>query len=167
MSSIRERGYYKLSEPDALNLIDIDKYTLKNVEERSRDNGEKDLPEDLTQKLLIFGNYLKTKYIDPNWPQSVFNKFLVWQGVDRDNQGWHTDLFENYDIFFLFYFDDTFPESGGSINFKWDKDKTASFQPKKGDLFLVNNTRGFWHRAESTQILRRTASFDFNTITGI
>jgi len=28
---------------------------------------------------------------------------------------------------------------------------------------LVSNARGFWHRAESTSITRRVASFDFTT----
>lgn len=162
LNDIYTKGHVKFSEPGGLDLIDINNYKLLNVEERSRDNGKKDLPLDLSKKLNAFAYYLKSKYLDPTWPKSVYNKFIVWDGVDRDNQGWHTDLFEGYDLFFLYYFDDTFEKSGGSINFRWDKDKTAQYYPKAGDLFLVNNTRGFWHRAESTKIQRRVASFDFN-----
>jgi hypothetical protein len=106
------------------------------------------------------------KYILPEWPNARYNKFLVWDGVDADNQGWHTDMFEGYDIFFLYYFDTQKPETGGSINFKWyNKDgaeETAHFYPQAGDLFMVNNCRGFWHRAGSTQITRRLASFDYS-----
>jgi hypothetical protein len=77
------------------------------VEERNRDNGEHDLPEELSHKLSIFANYLKTKYIDSHWPENNFIKFTVWDGVDKDNQGWHTDMFEDYDVFFLYYYDDS------------------------------------------------------------
>jgi hypothetical protein len=70
-------------------------------------------------------------------------------------------MFEGYDLFFLYYFDDTFTETGGAVQFKW-KNGEASIQPKSGTLILVNNCRGFWHRAVSSNISRRVASFDFN-----
>lgn len=160
-----ETGFKKFHEPYGLDFIKIDNYRLMNVEERSRDNGEKDLPQDLVQKLNTFAHFLCTKYILPKWEDAKYNKFIVWDGVDRDNQGWHTDMFEGYDVFMLYYFDDTDPSTGGSVSFKWNKDKQAQFYPKAGDLFLVSNTRGFWHKAESTTIRRRVASFDFNTRT--
>lgn len=165
LEDIYTKGFVKFEEPEALDLIRIDEFKLINVEERTRDNGIKDVPDELTRRLQTVALYLREKYIAPEWPNARYNKFLVWDGVDRDNQGWHTDMFEDYDIFFLYYFDDTFKETGGSINFKWgtldDNEQTASFQPKAGDLFMVNNLRGFWHRADSTQITRRVASFDF------
>lgn len=165
LKDIYEKGFIKFSEPEALDLIKIDEFKLINVEERTRDNGVKDVPIELTKRLETFALYLKEKYISTEWPDAKYNKFLVWDGVDRDNQGWHTDMFEDYDIFFLYYFDDTFEKTGGSINFKWgtlqNQEQTESFQPKAGDLFMVNNMRGFWHRADSTQIKRRVASFDF------
>ena len=112
-------------------------------------------------RLNTFAQFLKAKYIDTNWDNAVYNKFIVWEGVDRDNQGWHTDMFEGYDLFFLYYLDNTKKETGGSIQFKW-KDGEAYYYPRAGSLFLVNNCRGFWHRAESSSITRRVASFDFN-----
>lgn len=164
---IETKGYSRLSEPGGLDLIKINEFRLLNTEERSRDNGTKDIDPELSNRLTTFAYYLKEKYIDPNWPDAVYNKFIVWDGVDRDNQGWHTDMFEDYDLFFLYYFDDTEPETGGSINFKWgtieDKEQTSSYQPRAGDLFLVNNARGFWHKAGQSSITRRVASFDFNT----
>lgn len=165
IKDILTKGFVKLSEPEGLDLIRINEFKLLNVEERTRDNGKKDVPPELTLRLETFAYYLKQKYLDDMWPNCVYNKFIVWDGVDKDNQGWHTDMFENYDIFFLYYLDDTFAETGGSINFKWgsltDNEQTVSFQPKAGDLFMVNNLRGFWHRADSTQITRRVASFDY------
>ena len=163
---IETKGYYKLSEPSALDLINVNEFKLLNTEERSRDNGTKDVNTELSNRLTTFAYYLKEKYIDPNWPDATYNKFIIWDGVDRDNQGWHTDMFEDYDIFFLYYLDDTASDTGGSINFKWGSlegnEQTSSYQPKAGDLFLVSNARGFWHRAGSTSITRRVASFDFN-----
>lgn len=168
MSDIKEqlekKGFYQLSEVDGIKLINLNNFRLLNVEERNRDNGEKDLPKELNHKLSVFSTYLKTKYIDPIWTNNKFLKFNVWDGVDKDNQGWHTDMFEDYDVFFLYYYDDSHEETGGAIQFKWKEDgefRVFSHQPKSGDLFLVSNARGFWHRAESTTVQRRVMSFDF------
>lgn len=165
-NQIETVGFYQLHEPSGLELINVNEFKLLNTEERARDNGIKDVDPELASRLTTFAFYLKEKYIDGAWPDAVYNKFLIWDGVDRDNQGWHTDIFENYDVFFLYYLDDTYEETGGSINFKWTASDgtshTASFQPKAGDLFLVNNLKGFWHRAGATTITRRLASFDFN-----
>jgi hypothetical protein len=161
---LEQKGFYKLYEPEGIDFVNLEKYKLLNVEERNRDNGEHDLPEELSHKLSIFANYLKTKYIDSHWPENNFIKFTVWDGVDKDNQGWHTDMFEDYDVFFLYYYDDSEEKTGGAIQFKWkesDEFKIYSHQPRSGDLFLVSNARGFWHRAESTTIQRRVMSFDF------
>jgi len=166
MKDITIKGFIKFSEPEALGLINVSEFRLLNTEERSRDNGEKDIHPELKSRMNIFAQYLTHKYILPEWPTARYNKFLIWDGVDADNQGWHTDMFEGYDIFFLYYFDTQHPDTGGSINFKWRDDtgteQTAQFYPQAGDLFMVNNCRGFWHRAESTKITRRVASFDFN-----
>jgi hypothetical protein len=161
VKQILEKGYYEVYEPSGLGLINLDDFKLINVEERARDNGVNDIHEELAIRLNTFAQYLKVKYIDSNWDNATYNKFIVWEGVDRDNQGWHTDMLEGYDLFLLFYFDDTKKETGGGIQFKW-KDEEKHFQPRAGSLFLVNNCRGFWHKAESTTIKRRVASFDFN-----
>jgi hypothetical protein len=158
---LHTKGFVILNEPDLYKLIDMDEnYQLLNKEERLRDNGEKDMPADLSKRFKMAAQYLQFKYIEPSWPHSTFKKFIVWEGVDKDNQLWHTDLFEDLNLFFLFYFDDTFPETGGAINFKWGEN-TFKYQPKRGDLILVSNRRGFFHRADATSIRRRVASFDF------
>lgn len=163
VKDIEEKGFFKFSEPDALSLIRINDFKLLNVEERSRDNGVKDIPLELTNRLNTFAYYLKEKYIDANWHNSRYNKFIVWDGVDKDNQGWHTDMFEGYDLFFLYYFDNTYLETGGAVQFKYG-DCEESFQPIAGDLFLVNNGKNFWHKATQSSIQRRVASFDFNIL---
>src|SRR5210317_1878901 len=137
IDDVNIKGYVKFYEPDINNLIGLDEYTLTNTEERQKD-------------------------IKPTYPKSEYLYYNVWNGVDKDNQGWHTDFMEGYDLFFLYYFDTTKPETGGDISFKYG-DKEESFQPVKGDLFLVSNQRGFWHKAGDTQIQRRVASFNFKT----
>jgi hypothetical protein len=163
---VEKYGFCELYEPDMIELLQLDKYKLLNTEERNRDNGKLDLSEDLNFAANVASQYIKNTYVDPYWKDSQFLKYTIWDGVDRDNQGWHTDMFEEYDIFFLFYNDDTSKKTGGAIQFKYKENDVfveKSFQPKAGSLFCVSNSRGFWHRAESTSIKRRVASFDFIT----
>ena len=162
IDDVKTKGFVKFYEPDINTLIGIDEYTLTNTEERQRDNGEKDVNTFLRQKLDVVHTFLHQKYIKPTYPKSECTYWNIWDGVDKDNQGWHTDFMEGYDLFFLYYFDSTKPETGGDISFKYG-DKEDSFQPVKGDLFLVSNQRGFWHKAGDTQIQRRVASFNFKT----
>lgn len=161
MTEFHTKGFLELSEPDGLDLIDIDSFKLLNREDRLRDNGRKDLDPDLVKRLDMFSHHLLAKYIQPEWPNGEFAYWIVWEGVDHDNTGWHTDFMEKYDVFFLYYFDDTTPENGGSISFKWG-DETYTKYPKAGDLFLVSNEMGFWHKAEHTSIERRVASFNYH-----
>jgi hypothetical protein len=163
VADIYTKGYVKFYEPNGLDLIRINDHKLLNTEERARDNGKEDIDHLLANKLNLFGQYLHNSYILPEWPDAIYNKYLVWDGVDKDNQGWHTDMFEDYDVFFLYYLDHTYKESGGAINFKWDGDRTASYQPIAGDLFMISNIRGFWHKADDTKIKRRVCSFDYST----
>lgn len=161
VEQINTKGYVKFSEPGGLDLIGLDNFELLNREDRLRDNGEKDLHPELVSRLNLFSQHLSHTYIKPNWNDSEFMYWIVWEGVDNDNTGWHTDFMEQYDLFFLYYFDDTDPSTGGSISFKWDGDQVEQHYPKAGDLILINNHKGFWHKAEHTPLQRRVASFNF------
>ena len=156
------KGYKRFYEPQGLELIKLDNFKLLNTEERQRDNGEKDVDPKLHERLNLFGHYLHQKYIIPEWSKSEYLYYNVWDGVDKDNQGWHTDFMEGYDVFFLYYFDDTKVETGGDISFKWENGQDM-FYPQKGDLYLISNKRGYWHKAGSTKIQRRVASFNYKT----
>ena len=162
IDDVKTKGYVKFYEPGISDLVSLDEHTLTNTEERQRDNGEKDIDPLLHQRFTVIGSYLHTKYIKPTHPKSEYLYYNVWNGVDKDNQGWHTDFMEGYDLFFLYYFDTTKEETGGNISFRHDKGEDT-FQPVKGDLFLVSNERGFWHKAGDTKIQRRVASFNFKT----
>jgi len=162
IDDVNTKGYVKFYEPGISDLVALDEHTLTNTEERQRDNGEKDVDPILHQRLTVVGSYLHTKYIKPTYPKAEYQYYNVWNGVDKDNQGWHTDFMEGYDLFFLYYFDTTKEETGGNISFRHDKGEDT-FQPVKGDLFLVSNERGFWHKAGDTKIQRRVASFNFKT----
>ena len=100
-----EKGYKRYYELEALDLIKLNDFKLLNAEERQRDNGEKDVSLYYTKRLNLFGHYLHQKYIIPEWNKSEYLYYNVWDGVDKDNQGWHTDFMEGYDVFFLYYFD--------------------------------------------------------------
>ena len=142
IDDVKTKGYVKFYEPGISDLVALDEHTLTNTEERQRDNGEKDIDPILHQRLTVIGSYLHTKYIKPTYPKAEYQYYNVWNGVDKDNQGWHTDFMEGYDLFFLYYFDTTKEETGGNISFRHDKGEDT-FQPVKGDLFLVSNERGF------------------------
>ena len=64
IQDIYTKGYVKLYEPDGLDLININQFKLINVEERTRDNGKKDVPTELANRLELFAQYLKFKYLD-------------------------------------------------------------------------------------------------------
>jgi hypothetical protein len=166
LQKLQNDGFAQLHEPDLLELINVGAFDLLNKEERLRDNGEKDIHPDLAMRMRTAAVYLQTKYLDPTFDTAEFKKFLIWDGVDKDNQHWHTDLFEGMNCFFLFYMDDMHPESGGAINFKKGQ-QVWTIYPKAGDLFLVNNLRGFFHKADACSLkTRRVASFDF-LVTGL
>jgi hypothetical protein len=162
IENVNTKGYVKFYEPNIFELIGLDEYKLLNNEERQRDNGKNDVNPSLDKKLTLVGKYLHEKYIKPTYLKSEYIYYNIWDGVDKDNQGWHTDFMEGYDLFFLYYFDVSKPETGGQICFKY-KDKEEEFYPKRGDLFLISNKRGFWHKAGATSIQRRVASFNFKT----
>ena len=162
IDDVKTKGYVKFYEPGISDLVALDEHTLTNTEERQRDNGEKDIDPILHQRFTVLGSYLHTKYIKPTYPKSEYQYYNVCNGVDKDHQGWHTDFMDGYDLFFLYYFDTTKEETGGNISFRHDKGEDT-FQPVKGDLFLVSNERGFWHKAGDTKIQRRVASFNFKT----
>ena len=121
IDDVKTKGYVKFYEPGISDLVALDEHTLTNTEERQRDNGEKDIDPILHQRLTVIGSYLHTKYIKPTYPKAEYQYYNVWNGVDKDNQGWHTDFMEGYDLFFLYYFDTTKEETGGNISFRHDK----------------------------------------------
>lgn len=155
-----QKGYYQFQEQELLELIQLDQFKLLNTEERQRDNGERDVDPELNLRLETAAQFIAHKYVLPHWPNAEYTYYNVWDGVDKDNQGWHTDFMEGYDLFFLYYFDNTEKDTGGSISFKYG-DSIDEYYPQAGDLFLVSNKRGFWHKAGSTELTRRVASFNF------
>lgn len=163
---LEEKGFVQINEPGLVEIIDLDNFILKNQEERLRDNGEEDVAPELRKRFETVAHTLKARYVDEVYGSSEYVKFIVWEGVDYDNQHWHTDYFEGYNSFFLMYFDDQSEETGGAIRFKWGNTdaETATFYPKRGDVFWVSNKRGYFHRADPVTpgTRRRAASFDFN-----
>lgn len=160
MNDFLTKGYARFSEPDLADLIDVDNFKMAYTKEMLRDNGREDLPTHVIKQLDTAAFALKEKYVDKAFPENDFVKFIIWEGVDADSALWHTDCFEGMNAFFLLYFDDMKEETGGAVHFKHG-DTEETFYPKRGDLFFLNQSPGFFHRAEKATIPRRQASFDF------
>jgi hypothetical protein len=156
------KGYAKFTEIDLADMIDIDKVVFHYHEERLRDNFKDNLPAEVVDQVELAKTYLTNKYIDPVFPNSEFMNYVIWEGVDADSGIWHNDGFEGGNVFFLFYFDDQFPESDGEVQFKWPGEGNIdTYYPKKGDLMILNQSPGFFHRASKSKITRRLASFTY------
>ena len=59
-----------------------------------------------------------------------------------------------------YYFDDMKKDTGGAVHFKHGKIEETVY-PKRGDIIVLNQAQGYFHRAEQATIKRRQASFDF------
>jgi len=160
LKDFNEKGFVFLRDEDVAGLIDVDSFKLKYNEEMLRDNSENDLPSNVKMQMDIVAEHLKTKYLEKMFDEVNFVKYILWEGVDADTATWHNDGFEGMNAFFLLYFDDQDEETGGEVAFKWG-DKEESFYPKRGDLILLNQAAGFFHRADKAKIKRRQCSFDF------
>lgn len=162
IETFKSKGYAKFEEKELSKMIDIDKVQFHFHEERLRDNFKDNLPKDVMMQMETAKVYLTEKYINPYFNKSEFMNYVVWEGVDADSSLWHNDGFEGGNVFFLFYFDDQFPETGGEVQFKWPGEGNIdTYYPKKGDLMLLNQAPGFFHRASKSKIQRRLASFTY------
>ncbi len=157
--SFLTKGFCLFKEPQLCDIIKID-WPLVNTQERLRDNFEKDLPKEANKALLFVSNYLKATYVNQLYPGAIFKKYGVWEGVDSDSTHWHNDFFEGMNCFFLLYFDDMSPETGGAIHLKWPTGEETIY-PKRGDCVFLNQSLQFFHRADKASIPRRISSFDY------
>ena len=142
LEDIKTKGYCQFSEPDIQALVKLQEFTLLNTEERQRDNGEKDVDAVLDERLTAVARYLHQKYIVPTYPNSEYTYYTVWDGVDNDNQGWHTDFMEGYDLFFLYYFDDAQEDTGGAIKGAIRSDIFFGHGKKSEELACYMNNKG-------------------------
>lgn len=162
VNDFRTKGYAKFSEPELASMVDIDKVVFHYHEERLRDNFKDNLPTDVVAQMERVKAYITQKYIDVGFTDYEFMNYVIAEGVDADSGIWHNDGFEGGSAFFLFYFDDQFEETDGEIEFRWPQGGHAKYYPKKGDLILLNQTPGFFHRASKSKITRRLASITYN-----
>ena len=157
------KGYAYFKEEELASMIDIDSVEFQYHEERLRDNFKDNLPKEVALQMEAAKVYITEKYINQAFPKNNFMSYVIAEGVDADSSIWHNDGFEGGNIFFLFYFDDQNPATGGEIQFKWPGEGNIdTYYPKKGDLVLLNKTPGFFHRASKSKITRRLASFTYN-----
>lgn len=160
LNDFKTKGFAKLAEPGLVDLVDADAFGLEHTEEMLRDNMAEDLPDLINKQLEMVSRILKSKYIDDAFTESKFVRYIMWEGVDADSANWHNDGFEGMNVFFLMYFDDMHESTNGAVHFKYPGGE-ETFYPKRGDVFVLNQSPGFFHRAEKATVQRRQASFDF------
>jgi len=164
IDTFKKKGYAKFEEVELANLVDINKVEFQFHEERLRDNFKDQLPKEVVEQMELLKTYITHKYIEPLAGENdyEFMNYVIAEGVDADSGIWHNDGFEGGNVFFLFYFDDQSSETGGEIQFKWPGEGNIdTYYPKKGDLMLLNQAPGFFHRASKSQINRRLASITY------
>jgi len=159
VTELHTKGFTRFFRPDLVDLVDGD-FLLVHTEEMLRDNFKEDLPSHVNAQLTIIANVLQMDYMNQGFDHNQFVKYIFWEGVDADSGAWHNDGFEGMNYFFLLYFDNMAESTGGAVHFKYGQNEETFF-PQRGDLFLLNQNSGFFHRAEKASITRRQASFDF------
>ena len=160
LEDFNTKGFVVFQSKPLVNLIDIDGFSMKYEGEMLRDNNAEDLPELINRQLEMAAVILQEDFINEMFEESEFIKYIVWEGVDADSAAWHNDGFEGMNAFFLIYFDDMSEETGGAVHFKRGEIENTVY-PKRGDLILLNQAQGYFHRAEKATIPRRQASFDY------
>jgi hypothetical protein len=85
----------------------------------------------------------------------------VWESVNRGATVWHNDLADHTNTFFLLYHNDTSPESGGAVSFRYNNIEEKIY-PSAGTLVFFNQENNFQHRAENSKNQRIVSSYYFN-----
>jgi hypothetical protein len=156
------KGYAHFYEPELASMINVDDVDFVYHQERLRDNFRDGFSKQVVQQMDLATAYLTEKYIDKISNDYEFMNYVIWEGTDADSSLWHNDGFEGGNVFFLMYFDDQKEESGGEVQFKWPGGGPDTYYPRKGDVMILNQTSGFFHRASKSGITRRNSSFTFN-----
>jgi len=94
-------------------------------------------------------------------PTATIKKRRIWEGVNIDATQWHNDYVEGPNCFFLLYFSDMNPDTGGAVYFRNNKEEFKVY-PKKGMLVAVNCLNNFEHKAEIPNCKRIVTSFYFD-----
>ena len=148
-------GYAHFNEPD---LIDLSKFKITNVE--VNDNLESNFTETELLMLNSFTEFISEKYIKPLYKNFDIVYCCVWDGVDMGSTAWHNDSVEGFDINVLYYFDDTNPLVGGSVEFRHPTGEHKIY-PVAGDLVFINQNKKFFHKASRSTACRRVASIEY------
>jgi hypothetical protein len=82
----------------------------------------------------------------------------IWQGVNPDATGWHNDIGEGPNCFFLLYHNRM--DSDGSVHFR-NSTESWELKPYPGLLVAVNCENNFEHRADTSKQQRVQSSYYF------
>ncbi len=156
-----ENGFQLFRRPELIRGLPLDSIIWQKENTLNGDNHPVNLLPEIDQHLSLIQTIIYSDYLAATHADVVFsNKRRMWEGVNLDATYWHNDGDEGPQLFFLLYYDDTYPDKGGSIHFS-NQQREWQIQPKAGDLIAVNCHRFFFHRAEKSKTRRIVSSFPF------
>ena len=155
IDSFLQKGFAIFNVP---NLVDLSEFNITNVE----------LNDDLVNTfntaeqtaLDKFLNYVSQNFVKTLYKDFEIVYYSVWDGVDIGSTEWHNDSVEGFDFNVLYYFDDTNPGVGGSVEFQYPGGEHKVY-PKHGDLIFINQSGKFCHKASRSTTRRRVASIEY------
>lgn len=119
--------------------------------------------EDHKVNLDDIGGYLHQTYLS-SFPNAELIECTENFRVEEDDRivEWHNDSRFGMNITFLFYLDEQFPETGGSISIRnLDLEVEETIYPKKNQLIIMSQKVNVEHRAEYSSIQRHMFNVDF------
>jgi hypothetical protein len=102
--------------------------------------------------------YIATEIVENMFNSYIVDKRRIWEGVNLDATGWHNDIGEGPNCFFLLYH--SLMETDGRIHFRNSLEQWEIL-PRPGLLVAVNCENNFEHRAEFSADQRIQSSYFF------
>lgn len=155
-NSFLVNGFTIFNVPD---LIDLSEFNIINVE--LNDDSVNSFSISEQAKMDTFIEYVSQNFVKSFYTDFEIVDYSVWDGVDQGSTIWHNDSVEGFDFSVLYYFDNTDPVVGGSIEFQYPNGETKIY-PKSGDLIFINQNKRFYHKASRSTSQRRIASIEYN-----
>lgn len=154
MNTFYDKGYYHVNTNFNFKFSKLNFFSVSDLVDGNSKMDEADTIEayDLMDKMVELIQPIVHK------PFIVTN-YCAWEGVNLGSTFWHNDSIENFDFNALYYFDDTYEDIGGSIEFKFGEKEIKIF-PKINDLILINQSGKFLHKASKSNKQRRVFNIE-------
>ena len=157
-------GYAILDGKSLVDLLDVDTIEFA-IDPEDEELDPQATPVDnfemVNHMLKLIHQEIAREFIEP---YAISYKLLhrtIWEGNTKDADLWHTDSYEDPDMFFLLYFSDMTKYNDGALWIRGDSTEIR-IVPNSGTLVAIENNDPKWaHRAEVSQARRVVACFRF------